>query len=61
MCSLLYPFQWQYLYMPLLPSTYTSFLSTNLPYVVGTTRSICINVDVPGSVRLQATGSIADS
>ena len=39
-CCLIYPFQWQYILIPLLPGIYKELLDAPVPYIAGmNTRS----------------------
>jgi hypothetical protein len=38
MCTLLYPFAWQHVYVPILPPNLENFLDAPVPYVMGLLR-----------------------
>ncbi|KAJ6244905.1 c-myc promoter binding protein [Anaeramoeba flamelloides] len=45
--TLIYPFNWAFAYIPLLPSAYVEFLQAPTPYLIGCRRSTLLKIDLP--------------
>uniref|UniRef100_A0AAV2IQ48 UDENN domain-containing protein n=1 Tax=Knipowitschia caucasica TaxID=637954 RepID=A0AAV2IQ48_KNICA len=52
MCSLLFPFQWQHVYVPLLPAALSHFLDAPVPYLMGLQGQDRSQLDLPQEANL---------